>query len=137
MFSLFSKPKAKKGTPQANVGRAGEEIATAFLLDLGFTVLTRNYRKRFGEIDIIAEDGEVLVFVEVKTRRSDRFGSPFEAVHARKQQRMAKAALAYIGSNGQHDRAARFDVIAVRLKQDAPPQIEHIRNAFDMDFDAV
>lgn len=133
MFSLFRRTIGKKDRTQADVGHAGEEMATAFVEDLGYTVVTRNYRKRFGEIDIVAEDGETLVFIEVKTRSSERFGSPLEAVDARKQLRMARAALDYMASCGQHDRLARFDVVAVRLQPDGPPQIEHIRNAFDLE----
>jgi len=119
------------------VGFFGEQIAIDFLVRNSYLIIDKNVKLSYQEIDIVAKIKERLVFVEVKTRRSEQFGSPFEAVHARKQQRMAKAALAYIGSNGQHDRLARFDVVAVRLKRDAPPQIEHIRNAFDIELDGV
>ena len=136
-FSLFSfltkKGDAKDGASQP-VGGSGEEIAAAFLRGLGYVILTRNYRKRFGEIDIVAEEGDTLVFVEVKTRTSDAFGSPLEAVDGRKQQRMARAALDYLSARKLHGRPARFDVVAVRLRGREQPRIEHVRNAFDLKY---
>ena len=132
LLSLFG--KACAGKAPRPIGGSGEDLAAAFLQGLGYVILTRNYRKRFGEIDIIAEEGDTLVFVEVKTRSSAAFGSPLEAVDARKQQRMARAALAYLSSRRQHDRPARFDVVAVRLQPQGRPQIEHVRNAFDLSY---
>ncbi|MCW5214310.1 YraN family protein, partial [Desulfobulbus sp. US5] len=88
--------------------------------------LERNYRLRIGEVDIIARDGEYLVFIEVKTRRSTRFGSPFEAVDARKQQQIVKIASAYLQGK---ELPVRFDVVAVHLNgQDV--RIEVLKNAF-------
>ena len=127
-----ARPERLAPRPKRTLGESGEEIAAAFLQGLGYIVLTRNYRKRFGEIDIVAEEGDTLVFVEVKTRSSAAFGSPLEAVDARKQRRMARAALAYLSAGKLHDRAARFDVVAVRLQPQDRPLIEHIRNAFDL-----
>lgn len=132
LLSLFGKASARQVARP--IGGSGEDIAAAFLQGLGYIILTRNYRKRFGEIDIIAEEGDTLVFVEVKTRSSAVFGSPLEAVDARKQQRMAKAALAYLSSRKLHDRAARFDVVAVHLQPQQRPRIEHVRNAFDLQY---
>jgi putative endonuclease len=132
LFSLFGKPAACR--PQRSIGESGEDIAAAYLQGLGFRILTRNYRKRFGEIDIVAEEGDALVFVEVKTRTSTAFGSPLEAVDIRKQRRMARAALDYLGSRKQHGRSARFDVVAVSLRSNGPARIEHVRNAFDLDY---
>lgn len=134
LFSLFAKTGARQTKPQRSIGGSGEDIAAAFLQDLGYVILTRNYRKRFGEIDIIAEEGDILVFVEVKTRSSAAFGSPLEAVDTRKQRRMARAALDYLSSRKLHGRAARFDVVAVRLQPQARPRIEHVRNAFDLQY---
>ena len=134
LLSLFAKTGASPAQPQRSVGGNGEDIAAAFLRDLGYVILTRNFRKRFGEIDIIAEEGDTLVFVEVKTRSSAAFGSPLEAVDARKQRRMARAALAYLGSRKLHDRPARFDVVAVHLQPREKPRIEHVRNAFDLEY---
>jgi putative endonuclease len=134
LFSLFGKPGGKQPQPQRPIGGRGEDIAAAFLQGLGYAILTRNYRKRFGEIDIVAEEGDTLVFVEVKTRSSVAFGSPLEAVDARKQRRMARAALDYLSSRKQHSRPARFDVVAVHLPTQGQPRIEHVRNAFDLKY---
>lgn len=131
LFSLFG--KSGDSQPRRPIGGSGEDIAAAFLQDLGFRILTRNYRKRFGEIDIVAEEGDTLVFVEVKTRSSAAFGSPLEAVDARKQRRMARTALDYLSSRKEHGRPARFDVVAVRLQPQGPARIEHVRNAFDLE----
>ena len=132
LLSLFGKSGTRQPPPQRSIGGNGEDLAAAFLQDQGFAILTRNYRKRFGEIDIVAEEGDTLVFVEVKTRSSAAFGSPFEAVDARKQRRMARAALDYLSSRKLHGRPARFDVVAVLLQSPERPRIEHVRNAFDL-----
>jgi putative endonuclease len=114
------------------LGSRGEELAAAFLERQGYRIVERNYRKRYGEIDIIAEDGGEIVFVEVKTRKSDRFGSPFEAVDARKQRKISRVATAYLENRNIRNRAARFDVVAVRPGSRGEPGIEVIRNAFEM-----
>lgn len=115
-----------------NVGSYGEEIAASYLKKQGYRILEQNYRKRYGEIDIIAEDGEDIVFVEVKTRKSDLFGSPFEAVDTRKQHRMSRVALAYLHSRKMSDRSARFDVVAVMVRAGMSLSVEVIRNAFEV-----
>lgn len=130
--SLFGRPAAATEGERRQIGASGEDIAAAFLKGIGYVILTRNYRKRFGEIDIIAEDDTTLVFVEVKTRSTTAFGNPLEAVDGRKQRRMVRAALAYLSSQGRHGQSARFDVIAVQLQAQGPPRIEHVRNAFDL-----
>ncbi len=112
-------------------GSQGENIAVSFLEKQGYTVLARNYRQRFGEIDIVAEERGVLVFIEVKTRKNERYGNPFEAVDTRKQQKLSKMAQHYISYNKMEDSDARFDVVAVRLNQDCHPEVELIRDAFD------
>ena len=114
-----------------NTGLHGEDIAVSFLETQGYSIVARNYRQRFGEIDIVAQDGETLVFVEVKTRRSDRFGSPFEAIDTRKQIKISRMAQDYISRNNLEDCSARFDVVAIRLKQDSAPEVQHICDAFD------
>jgi len=119
------------------LGANGEEIAVSYLKNRGYRILERNYRIRLGEIDIIAEQGEDLVFIEVKTRSDTLFGSPFDSVTLSKQRQLSKVALAYISKRGCHDRPARFDVVGVRLKGVNPAQlpaakIELIQNAFDL-----
>lgn len=133
MISLFGKNKPSQADISDNIGKSGENIAASFLQNRGYAILGRNYRKRFGEIDIVAEIDNTVVFVEVKTRTSTFFGRPFEAVDCRKQQRMIKAALNYINSNRLGDRPARFDVIGVLLSRDRAPEIDHITNAFELD----
>ena len=115
-----------------NLGRNGESLAASYLQDLGYTIIDRNYRKRFGEIDLIGEEKDTLVFIEVKTRTSLRFGSPLEAVDRRKQRRMIRAAQDYILRHRLDNRPARFDVVAVLILQGKKPRIEHVRNAFDV-----
>lgn len=130
---LFSKWQKKiKPAVDVKTGPYGEEIAASFLQAQGYEIIERNYRKRFGEIDIIAEDGEALVFIEVKTRKSNRFGSPLEAVDIRKQQKMSRVALAYLNSFEITDRAARFDVVAILLQGNLPPEIDLVKNAFEL-----
>ncbi len=98
---------------RSEVGRAGEQAASEFLVALGYQVLARNVRFRFGEIDIVAEDHGVLVFVEVKTRTGTGFGTPAEAVTAAKRARLVRLAEIYLARVGAVDRPCRFDVVAV------------------------
>ncbi len=113
------------------LGRSGEDRAAKHLAKLGYRVLERNYRTKQGEIDLIALDGDTVVFVEVKTRTSDAYGAPELAVDQRKQGRMVKAALGYLRQKKLHQMACRFDVVAISGEDD--PQVDVIRNAFEMD----
>ena len=110
-------------------GGYGEQLARAFLVREGFRILEMNYRFHRGEIDIIAEEGEVLAFCEVKTRTNDRYGAPELAVTALKQRQIRKVALGYLTVRGLHDRVCRFDVVAIRLGRGAP-ELTLIRDAF-------
>lgn len=111
-------------------GRAGEDAAVRFLEKQGYSILERNYRLRSGEVDIIAHDGEYLVFIEVKTRRGQKFGTPFDAVDLRKQRQISKVALDYVRDR---DIPVRFDVVAVRLHGQAgqTARVELLKNAFE------
>jgi putative endonuclease len=113
------------------IGRTGEELARRYLERQGYRILACNYRVSLGEIDIIAEEKDVLAFVEVKTRTSTSHGHPLEAVTAAKQRQLARVALHFL-SNQREERAVRFDVIAILLEPDRQPQIELARNAFDL-----
>lgn len=113
------------------IGTGGEERAAKFLSRQGYRILERNYRTPFGEIDLIALDRDELVFVEVKTRTNDVFGSPELAVNPRKQGRMIRAALGYIKSKKLHQVPCRFDVIAI--SQTTEKEMEHIKDAFSID----
>jgi putative endonuclease len=113
-------------------GRRGEEMAIEHLIGKRYRILERNYRKSFGEVDIIARDRDTLVFIEVKTRQSTRFGSPFEAVDIRKQRQISRVAQEYLQAHGATDVSARFDVIAVRVdRANRLVAIDHLQNAFE------
>jgi len=106
------------------LGRQGEEIACRYLTRQGYRILVRNYRTRLGEVDIIAEQGGTLVFVEVKTRRGRTCGHPFEAVTPAKCRQISRVALLYLAETGREKQAARFDVVAVSLAGGGEPVIE-------------
>lgn len=112
-----------------DIGKHGEEIAAAHLRQLDFEILETNWRHRRLEVDIIAKEGNVLVFVEVKTRSYDYFGRPEEFVSPSKERRLAQAAAAFMEKTG-HDWAIRFDVVAVLKKKDGEFAVELFRDAF-------
>jgi putative endonuclease len=114
--------KTKKGT-------IGEDIAVESLIKKGYRILQRNYRFEHGEIDIIAEDGSALVFVEVKARRSKEFGEPEDAVTPRKREKIRATADGYLFENNIDDKECRFDVIAIDY-QNSKTEIRHIEDAF-------
>lgn len=100
---------------RASLGDRGEDIAAAYLEQQGYRVIARNYRCRYGEIDLILAHGAVTVFCEVKLRRSDRFGTPEDAVTPRKLQRVALAAQSYLEETDRADADWRLDVVAIEL----------------------
>ncbi len=118
-------------TRSHDYGRASEDRAARYLQSKGYKILDRNYRCRMGEVDLIAEEGETLVFVEVKARRTNRFGSAKAAVDRRKQIRIAQAAQHYLKATGRWGKQARFDVVAITSSPDGD-RIEVIRNAFSL-----
>lgn len=118
-----------------NLGKQGEELAASYLKNLGFSVLERNYRQKTGEIDIIARDGDCLVFVEVKTRKGLLFGQPFEAVTTKKQGQLSRVALDYLSRNKLLDQPARFDVVSILLPDNGKADIEHLANCFESTID--
>ncbi|MCM8759645.1 MAG: YraN family protein [Candidatus Omnitrophica bacterium] len=99
-------------------GLEGEEIAARFLKKSGYKILERNYRTKFGEIDIIAQKGKSIVFIEVKTRCSDDFGSPVEAVDNKKLTKLVNVASHYIQKNRFENNPIRFEVVSILKKQD-------------------
>jgi putative endonuclease len=113
------------------LGRRGELMAEAFLRDRAYTIVARNYRCRAGEIDLVALDGRVLVFVEVRSRRGARVGTPLESVDGRKQAQVARVAQHFLAARGWHERDARFDVVGIRFDAE-PPAVEHVRGAFEL-----
>ncbi|MBL7071792.1 MAG: YraN family protein [Candidatus Omnitrophica bacterium] len=96
-----------------DLGKAGEAIAVRYLVGLGYTILARNHSSPLGELDIVADDGGVLVFVEVKTRISGIFGEPEEYIDRKKRYKLTKLAQLYIKNNKLYHMKARFDVIAI------------------------
>lgn len=96
-------------------GALGEDVAAAFLRQNGYEIVEQNYYHQHGEIDIIAREGKVLVFVEVKARRSDRFGAPEEAVTPKKQEMLRRTAEGYIVERNIGECDCRFDVVAVMM----------------------
>ncbi len=113
------------------LGRLGEELASRRLRKLGYEILETNYRCPLGEIDLVARDGDVLVFVEIKTRRNRPLGEAKEAVHKRKQGQLSRVALAYLKSKNLWGTKARFDVVAVGVG-DEKEEVEIIRDAFEL-----
>jgi len=117
---------AERGSHIAR-GRFGEERAAEHLRSLGYQIVEKNYRIRRGEIDIIARHRGDIVFVEVKTRKSDGFGAPAEAVGFRKQARLKILAAAWLSSKGLSNANCRFDVVSYTLDGD---KMEVMENAF-------
>ena len=110
------------------MGQRGEKVAQSFLAEKGYKILHVNWRNRKAEIDIIAMDGDTLVFVEVKTRRSNLYGDPENAVNFKKQRRLIHAANAYV-SKYRIENDARFDIVSVLIEKNATV-INHFPDAF-------
>lgn len=116
--------------PLQTKGNIGEEAAVSSLEQKGWTIAARNWRWKYGELDIVAWDTDgTLVFVEVKTRSSDNFGGPEAALNYRKRTRIIRSAAAYMESTG-YEWKIRFDVIAVIHSEGETRQIRHIEDAF-------
>lgn len=113
------------------LGSRGESIAEAFLRRKGYIVLARNYRDAVSrcEIDLITQDGDDLVFVEVKAGTGRRFGDPRSRVDARKQRHIARAARRFLQERGWHEKPCRFDVVEIDLSRN-PPGVTHLEHAF-------
>ncbi|MGQ9570114.1 MAG: YraN family protein [Thermodesulfovibrionales bacterium] len=113
------------------LGIEGENLAVKFLEKKGYRIIKRNYKTYIGEIDIIAQDGDTLVFVEVKTRGNDSFGKPFEAVNKRKRQKLKNLALLYLKKQ-EKEIPVRFDVLSIFNSDKGEEKIEHIKDAFEV-----
>jgi putative endonuclease len=122
------------GLGRRESGEGGEDRAARYLERQGLTILARNYRCRSGEIDIVAREGPVTVFVEVKERRGPRYGAGHEAVTIGKRQRIVRAAHLYAAAHGLSESPLRFDVVSVDWGADQErPRLRHDRGAFDAD----
>jgi putative endonuclease len=112
-------------------GKHGEDLACEELQRLGYAIIDRRFRTRCGELDIVAREGDVIVFVEVKARSSDRFGAPLESVTWKKRQRLSQMAESYLFLKRLCGVPCRFDVVAVT--GDAEPfRVEVLQHAFDL-----
>ncbi|MCD6138544.1 MAG: YraN family protein [Deltaproteobacteria bacterium] len=132
---MLRKRSLKTGNPpddrRRHTGVSGESFAVEVLKKNGYQILEQNYRTSLGEIDIIALEGDVLVFVEVKSRRTGQFGSPKLAVTAKKQRKISMVALEYLKQTRQNGKKARFDVVSIRFVPEQP-DVEIIKNAFEL-----
>ena len=117
---------------RSKLGTRGEALAAAHLEALGMCIAGRNYRTRYGEVDLIAQEGDTLVFVEVKTRRGSSYGTPEESVTPRKLDRLAKTAALYLQEHGLEQSAWRVDLLAIKLGKDGP-SINHVRSIVERD----
>jgi len=115
------------------IGRSGESEAVTALEGAGYRILARNYRNPFGEVDIIAAEGDVLVFVEVKTRSSLRYGLPRDAITAAKHRKLARTASHYLMANTAADCAYRVDVVEVAVLRGQVAGVRLIRGAFSLE----
>ncbi len=113
------------------LGEKGEELAVRFLKQKGYKIIKQNYKTRIGEIDIIAMDGNALVFIEVKTRESIEYGLPFEAVNSAKKRKIANVALLYLKRFKEEAPPCRFDVVSIYYEQ-KNPEFELIKDAFEV-----
>ena len=118
-------------TKRLELGKLGEDLAFKKIKKLGYKKIIRNYRCPLGEIDIIAMDGDTLVFIEIKTRKDKSLGYAKEAVDARKRRQISKVALAYMKSNDCCEVKARFDVVAINI-EGGKPSIEVVKDAFEV-----
>ena len=126
---LRHKARLRRWTPDLASGRRGEDLAHRHLQALGYRVVARNWRARCGpEVDLIAHDGEALVFVEVKSRKTDEFGSPDRAIDREKELHLLRAAQEYTRRAGAEWSKVRFDIVNVVFTE--PARIELRRDAF-------
>lgn len=114
-----------------DLGKLGEELALKKIKGLGYKCIARNYRCPMGEVDLIAKDGDCLVFIEIKTRKGKSLGYAKEAITPLKKRKLSKVALAYMKSNNCSDVQSRFDVVAINLNG-GKEEIEVIQNAFEL-----
>lgn len=134
LLNWIPKPGRTKDSPEhLRRGALGEKLACRFLRKNGYKILYRNFRgRRGGEIDIVCRDNDTLVFIEVKTRGSEDFGRPFEAIRYDQKHRISRGALAWLRMLDNPDILFRFDVVEVIIPAAGKPQLEIIKNAFQL-----
>jgi putative endonuclease len=116
--------------PRRVLGQRGEALVADWYEQAGYEILDRNWRRREGELDLIVGRGRWVVFCEVKTRSSNRFGAPVEAITRVKQQRIRALAARWLGESGLGGRDLRFDVASVMVERGAAPVIDVLQGAF-------
>jgi putative endonuclease len=114
-------------------GRSAEDLAVSLLEGRGYRIVARNWRRPEGEIDVVAEDGGVCVFVEVRSRTGEEFGHPLESVNARKRGRIVRAARLYLDAEPVQAAGFRFDVVGVTFLEGKEAEVLHIEDAFQID----
>ena len=126
MTTTHDPAAAPSGGERGRLGRYGEDLAVRYLRDLGLQVLDRNWRCEHGEVDVVALDGDCVVFCEVKTRRPSRFGEPVEAVTFAKAARLRRLAAAYLASHCVRASGVRIDVVGVLCRAGEPAVLRHV-----------
>ncbi len=129
--SRYHRAGSVKDYTRLKTGKAGEEMAAQHLTKLGYRILERNYRCPLGEIDIIARERDILVFVEVKSRRTEKFGDPELAVGQAKQKKITLISLSYLSEKSYPPLNVRFDVVAVKIRPQGT-EIKLFRDAFEL-----
>ncbi len=122
--------KSVEELTRKELGRCGENAGAAYLAHRGYDILARNWRCSAGEVDIVARDDDMLVFVEVKTRKGVDRGFPYEAVTPEKRDRYERIALQFLGEYETGDLQIRFDILGITIKEGAGAAIRHHMNAF-------
>ena len=112
-------------------GDRGEALACAYLREKGYRIITTNWHCKQGEIDIVAADGDCLVFVEVRTRKSANTEAAFASINPRKRKKLTQTAYAYLNAHQLDDTEWRIDMAAIALPYNKPPVIDHVENALD------
>ena len=118
---------ADRAAPRRALGEYGERLAVRYLTELGLAVVDRNWRCARGELDLVARDGDCLVFCEVKTRRTERFGSPVEAVGPRKAARLRRLASAWLQAHDERPARIRIDVIGILRPAGGSAVVRHLQ----------
>ncbi len=125
-------------THQKRLGEWGEAEARRYLETKTYVLIERNFRVPEGEIDLVMQDGDIVVFVEVKTRTSDSFGTPEESISRPKRQRLLRAAWAFLQERERIDSFWRIDIVAIKASSDWTIQrLDHYQSAFDIDFNSL
>ncbi|MBU4334813.1 MAG: YraN family protein [Candidatus Omnitrophica bacterium] len=114
------------------LGKEGEEAAVKFLRSKGYKIIEKNFSNYLGEIDIIAKDKDTICFVEVKTRSSDQYDSPFEAVSQKKQVKIARVAMSYLQQIDKMEAKSRFDVVGIDHEKEGEDRISIVKDAFEV-----